>query len=1024
MKAKTKLTKLWSVLLALVMVVGMLPTVALATGSTTATETADFYADPTAALTLLNTYKNAGAEDSTWDSSTRTLTLKGVNFETTAATAVKLPDGSTIVLNGDNTIKGVGSSSEDSYGIYADGALTIQGTGTLNVTGGDTTSSRSCGIYANNGNVIISGGTITATGGTSGRASLGIYSKGNFTISGTADVTGKGGTATGDGSFGINAEGEVIISGGKVKAIGGAGKGSDGLYSGNGQINISGGKVEAFGGDAPSAGGSFGIFAQTSGANVTITGTADVTARGGESASDRSYGIYSRNPVTISGGKVEAFGGEGCYPGYGINKANISGGTVTAASEYGDAINNVTTGSGFKTISFDRNGGSGEMIAYTNADSYILPANGFTAPADKEFMGWSESSTGDVIEDTTVNATDGKTLYAIWKINVADFNADPTAALALLNATKTGTADSEWNSSTNTLTLNGVNFETTAATAVRLPADSTIILNGVNTIKGGDSDSSKCYGIYALGKLTIQGSGTLNVTGGATTGYYSSYGIYASRDLTIKSGTVIATGGTVSQDYDSHGIFVYSGYVTIESGTVIATGGTAGEDSCGINSDYVSIKGGKVEATGGTAGVHSYGIYLYENITIEGGTVIAKANTKVMNKAPSALPTAYQWRTSESGAYNKYPDSAYTWNAAHTYLEIKKLEYTVTFDANGGTGTMADVTDVLGDYTLPENGFTAPEGKQFKGWSVDGKEKAVGDKITVSANTTVKAVWEDIEYTVTVTNGTASPSQAAAGATVTLTANRAPSGQVFDKWVSESGNVTLADATSATTTFTMPAGNVTAKATYKNIPVVTHTVTFEANGGSGSMAAVTGVLGTYTLPANGFTAPDGKQFKAWSVDGKEKAVGDKITVTADTTVKAVWENIPATPIEYEILDGANSSWTQNSDGSLSIRGSGAFSEFVGVKVDGKSVDEKYYTVKEGSTIVTLKAGYLNTLTVGSHTLEMIWTDGSASTTFSVNAKSPQTGDNSMMALWIAVLFVSGFGVVATAVYGKKRKSVK
>lgn len=38
--------------------------------------------------------------------------------------------------------------------------------------------------------------------------------------------------------------------------------------------------------------------------------------------------------------------------------------------------------------------------------------------------------------------------------------------------------------------------------------------------------------------------------------------------------------------------------------------------------------------------------------------------------------------------------------------------------------------------------------------------------------------------------------------------------------------------------------------------------------------------------------------------------------------------------------------------------------------------------------------------------------------------SPQTGDNSMMALWISVLFVSGFGVVATAVYGKKRKSVK
>ena len=676
----------------------------------------------------------------------------------------------------------------------------------------------------------------------------------------------------------------------------------------------------------------------------------------------------------------------------------------------------------------------------------------------------------------------------------ADFSTDPTAALALLNAAKTGTTDSTWDSSNNTLTLNGVNFTTTASTAVKLPAGSEIVLNGDNIINGGEAKSKDSFGIYAEGSLTISGSGTLNVTSG--TANDDCYGIYAKGSIAISGGTVTAEGGTANDNsygiYTKDNITITDGTVTAEGdtakddsygicakeyddenisvnisgGTVTATGGTAtngdsygiyasghGEDyigvkisgdahvtatggtatngdSYGINAYHkVNIAGGTVNANGGTATNNSYGIYAHYKVNIAGGTLIAKVTSgngtaNALNKAPKTLPDTYWWRTSNSGAYHKYPASAYIWDAAHTYFEIQKPGYTVTFDANGGSGEMAGADVVSGEYTLPANGFTAPEGKQFKAWSVDGKEKAVGDKITVSANTTVKAVWEDIEYTVTVTNGTASPSQAAAGATVTLTANRAPSGQVFDKWVSESGNVTLADATSATTTFTMPAGNVTAKATYKNIPVVTHTVTFEANGGSGSMAAVTGVLGTYTLPANGFTAPDGKQFKAWSVDGKEKAVGDKITVTADTTVKAVWENIPATPIEYEILDGANSSWTQNSDGSLSIRGSGAFSEFVGVKVDGKSVDEKYYTVKEGSTIVTLKAGYLNTLTVGSHTLEMIWTDGSASTTFSVNAKSPQTGDNSMMALWIAVLFVSGFGVVATAVYGKKRKSVK
>ena len=41
-----------------------------------------------------------------------------------------------------------------------------------------------------------------------------------------------------------------------------------------------------------------------------------------------------------------------------------------------------------------------------------------------------------------------------------------------------------------------------------------------------------------------------------------------------------------------------------------------------------------------------------------------------------------------------------------------------------------------------------------------------------------------------------------------------------------------------------------------------------------------------------------------------------------------------------------------------------------------------------------------------------------------NPDSPQTGDNSMKGLWIALLFVSGFGVVTTTVYGKKRKSMK
>lgn len=73
--------------------------------------------------------------------------------------------------------------------------------------------------------------------------------------------------------------------------------------------------------------------------------------------------------------------------------------------------------------------------------------------------------------------------------------------------------------------------------------------------------------------------------------------------------------------------------------------------------------------------------------------------------------------------------------------------YTVSFNANGGTGAMADVTGVsAGAYTLPANGFTAPDGKRFVGWatSAGGTATAAGGTITVSANVTLYAIWEDI----------------------------------------------------------------------------------------------------------------------------------------------------------------------------------------------------------------------------------------------------------------------------------------
>ncbi|MBR4655976.1 MAG: S-layer homology domain-containing protein [Oscillospiraceae bacterium] len=243
--------------------------------------------------------------------------------------------------------------------------------------------------------------------------------------------------------------------------------------------------------------------------------------------------------------------------------------------------------------------------------------------------------------------------------------------------------------------------------------------------------------------------------------------------------------------------------------------------------------------------------------------------------------------------------------SASVTLKIKDAAptYTISFDANGGTGTMADVTGVSGSYTLPECKFTAPDGQQFKAWSVDGKEYKVGASITVNANTTVKAVWEDIPVeTFTVSfdaNGGTGTMADVTGVSGDYTLPEcgftAPDGQQFKAWSVDGKEYKVGASITVS-------ANTTVKAVWEDIPVVTYTVSFDANGGSGSMADVTGVSGDYTLPECGFTAPDGQQFKAWSVNGKEYAAGAAVTLSADATVKAIWEDIPVT---YTVSFDAN-----------------------------------------------------------------------------------------------------------------------
>lgn len=181
--------------------------------------------------------------------------------------------------------------------------------------------------------------------------------------------------------------------------------------------------------------------------------------------------------------------------------------------------------------------------------------------------------------------------------------------------------------------------------------------------------------------------------------------------------------------------------------------------------------------------------------------------------------------------------------------------------------------------------------------------------------------------------------------------------------------------------------------------------------------------GVYVTAYTADISPDAKL----KINGREveyTRIGDE----SDTQSFWVETDLSMTPTaadasNYKIVEGANGTWTQNSDGTLTFRANGDFSKFTGVKVDGTLIDAKNYTAVSGSTVITLKADYLKTLSVGTHKLTVVYTDGECSANFEVkkvateqtkptegnktdtttptggkDTTSPQTGDNSNLAL--------------------------
>ena len=302
-------------------------------------------------------------------------------------------------------------------------------------------------------------------------------------------------------------------------------------------------------------------------------------------------------------------------------------------------------------------------------------------------------------------------------------------------------------------------------------------------------------------------------------------------------------------------------------------------------------------------------------------------------------------------------------------------KYALKVDGGIGSGEYGENSEVIIKAYAPELG------KEFDKWELVSGDAVIKDvnsavtKVTTKAMAAnIRAVYKEssipaptLKFDLIVKNGTGSGTYEE-NEVVSIKADPAPAGEEFDRWMITSGTATFGNFRSPNTTITIKDSNVKIEALYKKIvPVHTH---------------------TYGAWVSDDTNHWRECTDASCSSIKDKAVHVYDNDMDDTCNVCGYKRVLPTPVvTYKFIEGANSSWTKNSGQNLIFKANGEFSRFTGVKVDGTLIGNDKYSAVSGSTVVTLKKDYLETLSVGKHTLTVVYTDGECTTEFQVKAAS-------------------------------------
>ena len=282
------------------------------------------------------------------------------------------------------------------------------------------------------------------------------------------------------------------------------------------------------------------------------------------------------------------------------------------------------------------------------------------------------------------------------------------------------------------------------------------------------------FGIWVWHNIVFEGNVKVNVTGTSKTAIANNN--YHGKILIKDNAQVTAVGGTYAIGYDNN----HDNIPEIQSGMITAIGGTAAfmkhpnPIGAAVNTGTIHVNSDSNDV-GATVwdGAAPFTGYKYVGITSTPVTTYTatyhsnngedaqfqqifsagiQQNLKD-NRFENSTYDFMGWNTADDGSGTPYADKAAVTLTSNVDLYAQwdggstaPATYTVTYDPNGGSGTMVagSVSSSSGHYVFPANGFTAPDGKQFKCWNMGGTNYNVGDAINVSSDITVKAVWEDI----------------------------------------------------------------------------------------------------------------------------------------------------------------------------------------------------------------------------------------------------------------------------------------